>query len=376
MHTNATSKTTLDTPLYGEITRQGDQVILKLRGAWRFSALLDLSKLLSSYVNVHVLDGAALTALDTSAAGLLLKYLERHPGVQTTGFSDSHHRVLSLVQARLSTAGEVPKARQRQWLGMIGAQFVHIAGLVKEHIAFLGECMVATLSTLRQPRTFRGRETAVQCQQVGLNALPVVMLVTFLIGVVFAYLLGMQAQQYGANLYVIDGGAIGMTRELSPIIVAVIVAGRSGAAFTAQLGTMHLTEEKDAIRMLGLSPMKVLVMPRILANVTTLPLLVFVGNVASMLGVMMVCALMLDITPATFIQRLQMNLNIDHVYAGLIKAPVFALAIGVIACGMGMRASRDTRSIGTSTTSTVVQSIVAVILLDAAFAILFQEIDF
>jgi phospholipid/cholesterol/gamma-HCH transport system permease protein len=202
------------------------------------------------------------------------------------------------------------------------------------------------------------------------------MLVTFLIGIVFAYLLGLQAQQYGANLYVVDGVAIGMARELAPIIVATIVAGRSGAAFTAQLGTMRLTEEIDAIRTLGLSPMYVLVLPRVLAITVALPLLVFLGNVASLGGAMAVCASMLEVTPTTFIERVHLGLDLDHVYAGLIKAPVFALAIAVIGCRMGMSVSRDTRSIGMSTTSTVVQSIVAVILLDAGFAVFFEEIDF
>jgi phospholipid/cholesterol/gamma-HCH transport system permease protein len=248
--------------------------------------------------------------------------------------------------------------------------------LLLGHIDYLGRIIVSLVSLLGQPKALRWRETASQFQQIGLNAVPVVMLVTFLIGIVFAYLLGLQAQQYGANLYVVDGVAIGMARELAPIIVATIVAGRSGAAFTAQLGTMRLTEEIDAIRTLGLSPMYVLVLPRVLAITIALPLLVFLGNAASLGGAMAVCASMLEVTPVTFIERIHLGLDLDHVYAGLIKAPVFALGIAVIGCRMGMSVNRDTRSIGMSTTSTVVQSIVAVILLDAGFAVFFEEIDF
>src|SRR5258706_7516541 len=148
-----------------------------------------------------------------------------------------------------------------------------------------------------RPRTLRLKALTVQFEQVCLNAIPVVVLVTFMIGVVFTYLLGIQTEQYGVNIYVVDGVAIGTSRELSPIMVAVIVAGRSGAAFTAQLGTMLLTEEIDAIRTLGLSPMRVLVVPRLFALAVALPLLVSVGDVAGIAGAMTVADPMLDITP-------------------------------------------------------------------------------
>jgi len=206
------------------------------------------------------------------------------------------------------------------------------------------------------------------------NAIPVVALVTFLIGVVMAYMLGLQAEKYGANIFVVDGVALGMAREFSPLIVATIMAGRSGAAFTAQLGTMKLTEEIDAIRTLGLSPAQVLVVPRVLALVLVLPLLVFVGDIAGMAGAMLMANATLDIPPQAFIDRLQVALSPRHYVIGIAKAPVFALFIAVIGCRMGMSVSRDTRSIGINTTSTVVQGIVAVILLDAIFAVVFQEL--
>ncbi len=219
------------------------------------------------------------------------------------------------------------------------------------------------------------KKFSAQLEQFCIRAIPVPSLVTMLIGVVIAYLLGLQAEKYGANIFVVDGVAIGVTRELSPIIVAVIVAGRSGAAFTAQLGSMRLTEEIDAIRTLGLDPMQVVVVPRVLALVVALPLLVFIGDVMSIVGAMFVAGPMLDITPLTFIDRLREELQLKHVVVGLIKAPVFALFIAVIGCRMGLAVERDTRAVGVATTSTVVQSIVSVILLDAAFAVLFQQLD-
>ena len=240
---------------------------------------------------------------------------------------------------------------------------------------FFGRTLVELSRVLLRPHTLRVHELFAQLGQVGVNAIPVVALVTFLIGVVMAYMLGLQAEKYGANIFVVDGVALGITREFSPLIVATIMAGRSGAAFTAQLGTMKLTEEIDAIRTLGLSAPQVLVVPRVLALVLTLPLLVFVGNVAGLAGAMVMSNLTLDITPQTFMERLHVALAPRHYVIGLAKAPVFALFIAVIGCRMGMSVSRDTRSIGINTTSTVVQGIVAVILLDAMFAVIFQELD-
>jgi phospholipid/cholesterol/gamma-HCH transport system permease protein len=259
-------------------------------------------------------------------------------------------------------------------LARVGKRAHGLGIMLLGHVDFLGRVSVELVRALRQPAVLRRRELAAQLGQVGVTAIPVVALVTFLIGVVFAYLLGLQAEQYGANIFVVDGVALGITREFSPLIVSTIVAGRSGAAFTAQLGTMKLTEEIDAIRTLGLSAEQVLVVPRVLALMLTLPLLVFVGDLTGLMGAMAIAQWMLDVTPHTFIERLHVALDPRHYLIGLGKAPFFALAIAVIGCRMGIGVERDTRSIGINTTSTVVQSIVAVIILDAVFAVFFQNV--
>jgi len=163
-------------------------------------------------------------------------------------------------------------------------------------------------------------------------------------------------------------------RELSPLLVAVIVAGRSGAAFTAQIGTMKVQEEIDAISTLGLSPIQVLVLPRLVAITVALPLLVFVGDLAGIAGGMLIAAWQLEIFATTFLDRLHGVLPLSAPVVGLVKAPVFAAFIALIACRMGMLVARDARSVGINTTSTVVQSIVWVIVLDAVFAVVFQQL--
>jgi phospholipid/cholesterol/gamma-HCH transport system permease protein len=358
---------------------------LHLSGAWRLAGMRERAAELASLGldgraadAPAIIDGSALTDIDTAGALLVLARLQ-DAGVgpatlELRGFDASHERIVEVVRSRLPEIEGAPAVRGFGWLARIGVRAASFGGLIGGHVAFLGRVLVDLAAVAADPRRLRVRELFAQLGQVGVGAIPVVALVTFLIGIVFSYLLGLQAEQFGANIFVVDGVALGMTREFSPLLVATIVAGRSGAAFTAQLGTMKLTEEIDAIRTLGLSPEQVLIVPRVVALVIALPLLVFVGDVMSLLGAMLTAAAMLDITPTTFVERLHESLAPRHYLIGLGKAPVFALFIAVIGCRMGVAVSRDTRSIGVNTTSTVVQSIVAVILLDAVFAVVFQEL--
>jgi phospholipid/cholesterol/gamma-HCH transport system permease protein len=363
------------------LEREGGQATLFLSGAWHLSRIAEIDAALAGVAipaSALALDGAALTRLDTAAALALLRHLADAGASigRIANFSVSHARVVEAVMGRLGDTDVEAPRRPHGVLAVIGLHVLEFRSLVHGHLDFLGRTATALGDIALRPRTLRLKEAAAQFQHVCIEAIPVVVLVTFLIGIVLAYLFGMQAEKYGANIFVVDGVAIGTTRELSPIIVAVIVAGRSGAAFTAQLGTMLLTEEIDAIRTLGLSPMQVLVIPRLLALIIALPLLVFVGDVASMAGAMTVANPLLDITPTTFIERVHSELRIEHVFVGLVKAVAFGAFIAIIGCRMGMTVSRDSRSIGISTTSTVVQCIVSVILLDAFFAILFQELGY
>lgn len=363
-----------------ETAAQGDT--LRLAGHWRLSSLPAIEAALAALPSGRPLagvDGAALASLDTAGALTLLRHLRSRgldPGGADFGtLAAEHHRVVAVVLQRLPAQGARAPRQPPTPLAALGASATSLAALLAGHLAFLGAVAAGLGGTLLSPRRLRLRELAAQFRHTTLTALPVVSLVTFLIGVVFAYLLGLQAERYGAGIFVVDGVSLGMAREFSPIIVAVIVAGRSGAAFTAQLGTMRLTEETDAIRVLGLSPMDVLVLPRVLALAAGLPLLVFVGNLMGNLGAMATTAANLGIPPPVYVERLHIALAPRHFVVGLVKAPVFALFIAVIGIRMGMSVPRDTRAIGISTTSTVVQGIVSVILLDAFFAVLFQELD-
>jgi len=367
-----------DAPWFTVLAQDG-RTTMRLAGAWRLPRLPEIEAALAGLALPAgaTVDGSALAEIDTAAALVLLRALQRADAgaLAWVGFSDVNARIVAQVRTHLEATLARPAPPGHGVLAHVGRQTLALVTLLHGHVNFLGATIAALGEVLARPRRLRLRELTAQLEQAGLNAIPVVALVTMLIGIVVAYLLGLQAEKYGANIFVVDGVGIGATREFAPIIVAIIVAGRSGAAFTAQLGSMRLTEEIDAIRTLGLSPQQVLVVPRVLALMLALPLLVFIGDVMSLLGAMMIAGPMLDITPAAFLARLREGLDTRHVFVGLAKAPIFALFIAVIGTRMGMTVGRDTRAVGAATTSTVVQSIVAVILLDAGFAVLMQTLD-
>ena len=363
-------------------TVEGDSAVLHLAGSWRLQVLPAIERSLDAIAipkaDRCVLDGSQLESIDTAAGFLLLRRLtalgfppsatdERH-------FEPKYQRLLALVRPRTDTARHDIRAVRHGSLWRIGAATMTIAAQLRNDCRFAGWVTLELLALVRRPSLFRPRETVSQFEAVCVDAIPIVTLINFLIGVVVAYVLGVEAQRYGANLFVADGVVLAVCRELSPILGSVLVAGRSGAAFTAQIGTMKVAEEVDAITTLGLSPVQVLVVPRLLALIVAMPLLVLVGDIAGALGGMVVCSLLLHITPDVFIDRVHTVLEIRHVLVGLCKAPVFAMFIAMIACRKGLEVRRDARSVGENTTSTVVQCIVWVIVLDAAFAVLFQRL--
>ena len=371
-------------PASFECTVEGSQGVLHLAGAWRLNAVPDIERALHEAALPHVerivLDGSRLESIDTAGGFVLLRHLAELGHAPTSiaqrQLDPKYARLLALVRERFTTpSGSLAESRHRGPVQRIGMATIALGAQLQYGMGFAGRVTSELIASLRRPALFRPRETVSQFEAVCVDAIPIVALINFLIGVVVAYVLGVEAQRYGANLFVVDGVVLAVCREMSPILGSVLVAGRSGAAFTAQIGTMKVEEEVDAITTLGLSPIQVLVIPRLLALIVAMPLLVLVGDIAGTVGGMLVCSLLLHITPDVFIDRIHAVLELRHVFVGLGKAPVFAVFIATIACRMGLQVRRDARSVGENTTSTVVQSIVWVIVLDAIFAIVLQRLD-
>ena len=238
-------------------------------------------------------------------------------------------------------------------------------------VGFFGVTVVALLGTLIRPRRLRLVSLVNQIEQTGLNAVPIVFLLNFLIGMVMAYLGVFQLRKFGAEIFTIDGLAFGIPREMAVLLTAIIVAGRSGSAFTAQIGTMQVNEEVDAIRTSGLDPVEVLVLPRINALIITLPMLTFLADVAGILGGALMTMGTLDITFGQFMRRFEDVMTLSNFIVGMVKAPVFAYIIAIVGCFEGLRVSGSAESVGRMTTRSVVESITLVILAEAVFAIVF-----
>jgi phospholipid/cholesterol/gamma-HCH transport system permease protein len=352
-----------------------------LAGSWRLQGLPQVVAALRGLAlpgaGPVVLDGGGLESIDTAGAFLLLDRLASlgcpPAAIDARHFGERQERLLDFVRQRMGTT-VAPRKPYRGVLYRVGAAAVALQADLRRTVTFTGRVAVELARLPHRPGLFRPRETAAQFESVFIDAIPIVVLVNFLIGIVVAYVLGMEAQRYGASLFVADGIALAVCRELSPILGSVLVAGRSGAAFTAEIGTMKVEEEVDAIATLGLSPVQVLVIPRLLALGLAMPLLVLLGDIAGVAGGIFVGASKLGIAPSVFIDRVHSTLELRHFLVGLGKAPVFAVLIALIACRLGLEVKGDARSVGRNTTSTVVQCIVWVFVLDAAFAVLFQRL--
>lgn len=363
--------------------RRGDGMACACLGAWIIGNAGAIDAAIArtpAAAGPVVIDLSGLTRLDTAGAHMVVK-AERHlaangADVQLAGVRPEHETLLNLVAC--DAARLVPPPAGPPWivrfLGGIGRSTVDAAHEARDLIGFIG-LVVATLARLIiRPWRLRLTSLVFNIEQVGFNALPIIGLLSFLIGVVMAYQGADQLQRFGAQIYVVNLLGISILRELGVLMTSIIVAGRSGSAFTAQIGSMKLREEIDAMRTIGLDPVEVLVLPRLLALMIALPLLTFFADIMGLLGGGLMAWISLDLPPRMFLTQLQQAIALNTFFVGLIKAPVFAVTIAIVGSYMGMKVSGSAESVGQMTTASVVLSIFLVIVLDAIFSIFFSMV--
>jgi phospholipid/cholesterol/gamma-HCH transport system permease protein len=349
---------------------------LRLSGDWTLEHANDISDALREAANnVRHVDARAVARLDSLGVLQLLRYASRQ------GLSDealefrSDHQ--ALVQAIEDVRDERPKTKREYGffaaMERLGRAMHHNGREIVALVSFLGETLVKLLRLFREPHRLRLISTVHHMEQVGLDAVPLVMLLSFLIGAVIAFLGSNILADFGASIYVVELVSIAFLREFAVLLTAVILAGRTASAFTAQIGSMVNREEVDAIRTLGLDPIDLLVLPRVLALVAMLPLLTFIAMLAGLLGGVFVGVTSLDIPAQAYYNRLQETMELRHFLVGMSKAPVFALVIALIGCLEGLQVTGTAQSVGERTTSSVVQTISLVIVLDAVAAIWFMH---
>lgn len=321
------------------------------------------------FSEVEVIDGAVMSLVVQARAELSAR------GVRAE-LVGANERVQALVH--LYGGDEKPARRQRRkaegFVEHVGRATADVLAALRGVVSFLGSMAAAVVGVLRKPRSGNFGEIPALVERTGADAIPIIVLLNFLLGFVMGFQAARQLEKYGANLYVADLVGISVTRELAPLMTAIIVCGRSGAAFAAELGTMRVSEEIDALRTMGFGPVRYLVLPRTLSLMIVVPILTLFGDIVGILGGLIVAATTLKVTPIAYLTESRLAITARDVESGLMKSVVFALAIGLIACQQGFATSGGAQGVGRRTTSTVVTSLFAIVLIDAVFTVLYRVV--
>ena len=320
-------------------------------------------------------DGSALEAIDSAGALLMLKHYGDALNLAT--FAPAHRALLELIKTAQAPVPTLARAKPALYvmLARVGLATTSAWQEAVGLLGFTGQLLEALFLVLRGKRKLRWTATIFHLEQAGLDALPIVALLSFMVGAVIAFLGANLLADFGAAVLTVELVTFSFLREFGVLLAAILLAGRSGSAFAAEIGMMKANEEVDAIRAMGMDPIELLVLPRTLALLIALPLLGFVGMLSGILGGALVGTLSLDISAALFFSRLQESTELRHLFVGLIKAPVFAFLIALTACRQGLNVRGSAEAVGRSTTKSVVQAIFLVIMFDALFALLFRELE-
>lgn len=350
---------------------------LQCGGDWRLPEVAAVEPLLARLnmtgLDRLVLDTRDVGAMDMAGARLLARLAARagDTGIRVTVEGEDRHRrlmerVADVVRPR------VMREPDEGLLSEIGRQSWYHWHELAGSLAFIGATTHALAPVLIRPWTLRWRRFMAELEQAGVRAVPIVGLLTFLVGIVISYQLKTGLEGYGGSVYLPELLTTTMTRELAPLIVAIVVAGRTASAYAAELGTMKINQEIDALRTLGVSPFDMLVIPKLLALVVALPLLTVLAGLAGIMGGVTVTSLANELTLTDFFNRLPVGMSHRHLWLGLFKTPVFAILIAVIGCRQGMAVERGAEGVGQATTRAVVQAIFSVILVNAIFSIFYN----
>ncbi len=355
---------------------------LVLRGSWTARGIGAIESQLET---VHaaagsVADATGIEALDTAGAWVLHRLLHRAggEGIELRGLHPEFARLLDAVAQRHSAQAEHPDPPAKApppWLERIGASVATAFEQAIALLSFVGETALALAASVTHPARFRWRPILFNIRSAGFDALPIVGLLSFLLGIVVAYQGADQLRQYGANIFVADLVGLSMLREFAPLITAIILAGRSGSAYAAQIGTMVVTEEIDALRTLGIAPLELLVLPKVIALVIAMPLLTVFADVLGVFGGMIMARAQLGVSYNEFLDRFVKAVSPTAYLIGVAKAPVFAAIIAVVSCFQGFRTQGGADSVGRQTTRSVVHSTFLVIVADALFSVAFSALD-
>jgi len=370
-------------PAYTIDAQSPNHQILCLSGDWTISTLAAAENLVNSIKLDRKLTCVRVEnvgLIDTSGAWLVhrlrasLEFEGRR--VEIIGTDEARHKLFCQVEHHHPPRWKPDRVRLSivRFMELTGRQVVNVGKDALCMLHILGSLGIVLATVLLQPRRLRGIAVAVQFDKTCIGAVPIVALMSFLIGAIISQQGGFYLRQFGADIFVVDLAGILVLREIGVILTAIMVAGRSGSAFTAELGAMRMQEEVDALHVIGLNVTEVLVLPRILALMIALPILTFISDMSALFGAGLITWVYLDIPPAAYLNQLHSAITLETLMVGIVKAPFMALIIGVIACVEGLKVGGSAESLGQHTTMSVVKAIFLVIVVDGMFAMFFAAI--
>lgn len=355
-------------------------IVARLTGDWTAETMgetgLDLDEKLEGAADL-VIDLRQVSRLDTAGAYAVIRAAKTMHAVGRIQARPTTRRLLELVERAIDTEPAPPKPPRGfyELMDRLGRGLIALVWDIFDTLVFLGHLLIVTARAIVDPRRIRWAAWVSVAERAGLDAIPIVATTTFFIGAVVALLGVNMLQQFGASVFAVELIGIAVMREFNIVITAVLLAGRSASAFAAEIGSMKMNQEIDAMQVMGVDPFEALVLPRFAALLFTIPLLTFVATVAGLLGGLAVTWSVLDLGPSFFLQRMVENVGAQQFWIGMSKAPVMAAVIAGIGCRQGMEVGGDVESLGRHVTSAVVQAIFAIILIDAAFALLYMQLD-
>lgn len=327
-----------------------------------------------------VVNGASLTHFDSAGALFLIQFMtalkQHHNQIELIHFNQQQTDLLALIESKHDAIHYAPKEPvKHSTLYQIGKETIQKLHQIDGLILLIGSFTDKLVQSFSDWRRFQFPSMVANIESTGLRALPILALLSFLIGVVLAYQMGLQLETYGASTFIAYLSGMAIFREFSPLITAIIVAGRTSSAFTAQIGSMQINEEIDALSTMGLSPIELIVVPKVLGLLFVFPLLIFWSDVFSLFGAMIMSKFMLHVSYLDFITRLRDSVGLEQMMLGLYKAPAFALLIALVGCFQGFRVEANADSVGSQTTKSVVQALFLIIIADATYSILYSWLD-
>jgi len=361
--------------MYLEVKEQKDKTFLILSDIWNKESVAKIDKITLPKINKDVvIDVSGISSFDSAGIVEFIKiytYLKKTTKVDVIGYNSKQKRMYNLLKDSYGT--KIPVIKEG-FFEDLGKAFINFLYDINAFFKFLGEFSYSILFIFKNYKNFRFKEIVYHIYQSGVMALVIVSLTAFLIGLVISYQAGAQLNKFGADIFVVDTVGISITRELAPMVTAIVIAGRSGSAYTAEIGAMKITQELDAMKTFAFDPYLFLVLPRVIALIIALPLLIFFADIIGIFGGMVAAKAQIGISFDQFILRLEETLSAKHYILGLIKAPIFAIVIALIGCFRGFEVDENTESLGLKTTQSVVNSIFLVIAFDALFSVIYTEL--